>query len=133
MCANNYETAFSFMNLGVACLYLGEYEAAEKVLKKANILDTQNANVWGYLSLVMLRNGSRVFNAFQSLKEAMRLNVKDHELLLDIGKEFIINEDEITARKVLEFGLLVRAGNQKQSGAQKKKVQEFLLQIGKVL
>jgi len=64
MCANNYETAFSYMNLGVACLYLGDFEDAEKVLKKANILDTQNANVWGYLSLVMLRSGNRVFNAF---------------------------------------------------------------------
>jgi hypothetical protein len=47
----------------------------------------------------------------------MRLNVKDHELLLDIGKEFINNDDETTARKVLEFGLLVRASNQKQSNA----------------
>ena len=67
----------------------------------------------------------------------MRLNVKDHELLFDIGKEFIINQHEITARKVLEFGLLVRAGKQKQSCAQKKKVHksrdEFLLQIGKFM
>lgn len=64
MCANNYETAFSFMNLGVACLYLEEYENAEKVLTKANILDTSNSNVWGYMTLVMLKNGNRVNNAF---------------------------------------------------------------------
>lgn len=32
MCASNYDTAFSFMNLGVSCLYLKEYTNAEKVL-----------------------------------------------------------------------------------------------------
>lgn len=63
-CANSQETAFSFMNLGVACLYLDDYDAAEAVLAKANILDTQNANVWGYMTLAMLNNGNRVFNAF---------------------------------------------------------------------
>ena len=63
-CASNQETAFSFMNLGVSCLYLNEFEAAEAVLAKANILDTQNANVWGYMTLAMLNNGNRVYNAF---------------------------------------------------------------------
>lgn len=32
LCSHNYETAFSYMNLGVACLYLGDYDSAEKVL-----------------------------------------------------------------------------------------------------
>ena len=73
------------MNLGVACLYLNEYEAAEAVLAKANILDTQNANVWGYMTLAMLNNGNRVYNAFQSLKEAMRLSINNTDLVLDIS------------------------------------------------
>ena len=64
MCASNYPTAFSFMNLGVSCLYLEEYENAEKVLRKANILDTSNANVWGYMTLAMINNGKRINSAF---------------------------------------------------------------------
>lgn len=82
MCANNYETAFSFMNLGIACLYLQEYSDAEKLLTKANILDTSNANVWGYMTIVLLKNGKRTNNAFQTLKEAMRLKIHNSELLL---------------------------------------------------
>ena len=64
MCASNYQTAFSFMNLGISCLYLEEYENAEKVLTRANILDTSNATVWGYLTLTQLKNGPRINNAF---------------------------------------------------------------------
>lgn len=64
MCASNYPTAFSFMNLGVSCLYLQEFENAEKVLRKANILDTSNANVWGYMTLAMINNGQRINSAF---------------------------------------------------------------------
>ena len=52
------------MNLGVSCLYLEEYENAEKVLRKANILDTSNANVWGYMTLAMINNGKRINSAF---------------------------------------------------------------------
>mgnify|MGYP000447899474 CR=1 FL=1 len=89
MCAVNYETAFSFMNLGIACLYLDEYENAEKLLTKANILDTSNSNVWGYMTLVLLKNGNRVNSAFQSLKESIRLNINNDDLLLDIGHAFV--------------------------------------------
>lgn len=68
MCVNKYETAYSYLNLGIACCYLGEYQNAENLLKKANILDTSNANVWGYMTLVMLKKGNRINNAFQSKK-----------------------------------------------------------------
>jgi len=64
MCANKYETAYSYLNLGIACCYLGDYQNAENLLKKANILDTSNADVWGYMSLVMLNKGPRVYNAY---------------------------------------------------------------------
>ncbi len=61
------------MNLGIACLRLQDYDSAEKVLMKANIQDISNSNVWGYMTLVMLMKGNRVNNAFQSLKESIRL------------------------------------------------------------
>lgn len=64
MCADKYETAFSFMNLGIACLHLEDYASAEKVLMKANVLDIQNSNVWGYMTLVMLKSGNRLNSAF---------------------------------------------------------------------
>lgn len=132
MCAVNYETAFSFMNLGIACLYLEEYENAEKVLTKANILDTSNSNVWGYMTLVMLKNGNRVNNAFQSLKESIRLNINNDDLLLDIGQAFVAVGQDETAKKALEYALTNRAAHQQQRN-HLRKVQEFLLQISKVM
>lgn len=88
MCANQYETAFSFLSLGIACLRLKDYDSAEKVLSKANIQDISNSNVWGYMTLVMLMKGNRVNNAFQSLKESIRLQINNDELMLDIGNAF---------------------------------------------
>lgn len=76
------------MNLGIACLRLKDYDSAEKVLTKANIQDISNSNVWGYMTLVMLMKGNRVNNAFQSLKESIRLQINNDELMLDIGNAF---------------------------------------------
>ena len=39
ICAEKYQTAYSYMNLGISCLNLEDYENAEKVLQKANVLD----------------------------------------------------------------------------------------------
>ena len=55
MCAEDYKTAFSHFNLGVACYNLGEYEEAERVLSLVNYMDPSNAETWAYLALVLLR------------------------------------------------------------------------------
>jgi tetratricopeptide (TPR) repeat protein len=64
ICAEKYQTAYAYMNLGIACLNLEDYDNAEKVLQKANVLDIQNSNVWGYMTLVMLKSGPRNNSAF---------------------------------------------------------------------
>lgn len=131
MCCKKYETAFSFMNLGIACLYLEDYKTAESVLAKANILDITNANVWGFMTLVMLKNGNRVNNAFQALKEAIRLKILNSELLLDISHSFADAGQNETAKKALQYALVMRAS--KENARNQKKVQEFFLQVNKVL
>mmetsp|Transcript_22914 Transcript_22914/g.35248 ORF Transcript_22914/g.35248 Transcript_22914/m.35248 type:complete len:129 (+) Transcript_22914:2624-3010(+) len=125
LCTTTNETAFSFMNLGIACLYLQEYEHAEKVLTKANILDTSNPNVWGYMTLVMLKKGSRINNAFQALKESIRLGIDNTDLMLDIGEAFTAVGENNTAKKALEYALSTMASHHSQK--HQRKVQEFLL------
>jgi len=72
-------------------------------------LDTSNPDVWGYMTLAMLKKDKRVNSAFQSMKESIRLGIKNHDLLLDIGKAFAeINENE-TAKKALEYAMVQRA------------------------
>ena len=119
------------MNLGVACLNLGDYDAAEKLLKKANVLDIANANVWGYMSLVMLKSGNRVNSAFQSIKEAIRLKIVNQNLLLECSKSFIAIGKGKIAKLALEYAITTRA--QGQSRGNLKRIQEFLLQLSKVM
>ena len=125
MCASNYQTAFSFMNLGIACLYLEEYENAEKVLTRANILDTSNSATWGYLTLTQLKNGPRINNAFQALKESIRLNIDNSKLMLEIATAFGELGQDNTAKKTIEYALTFRAA--KQTAKHQRKMQEFLL------
>ena len=63
MCAEDYKTAFSHFNLGVACYNLAEYDEAEKVLSLVNYLDPSNAETWAYLALVLLRKDDPPLNA----------------------------------------------------------------------
>ena len=63
MCAEDYKTAFSHFNLGVACYNLGEYEEAERVLGLVNYLDPTNADTWAYLALVLLKKDNPPLNA----------------------------------------------------------------------
>lgn len=131
MCADKYETAFSFMNLGIACLHLDEFDNAEKVLMKANVLDIQNSNVWGYLTLVMLKSGERVNSAFQSLKESIRLGISNETLMLEIGEAFHQCGQPKKAKLAIEYAITTRAARQSRSNL--KRIQEFLLQLSKVM
>ena len=97
------------MNLGIACLNLGDYEVAEKLLKKANVLDIANANVWGYMTLVMLKSGNRVNSAFQSIKEAIRLKILNQNLLLECANAFTSIGQGKIAKLALEYAITIRA------------------------
>jgi hypothetical protein len=55
LAAENYKGAFSYFNLGCASYHLGHLEEAEKILGLANMMDSSQADTWGYLTLVLLR------------------------------------------------------------------------------
>ncbi len=56
---------------------------AEDALCEANILNNSDPEVWGYLSLVCLQTG-RQLEAEQAYKYAIKVNLKDGELLKEI-------------------------------------------------
>jgi len=89
-------------------------------LKKANILDTSNADVWGFMTLVMLNKGPRVNNAYQSLKQAIALKINNSDLMYDVSLGFAKHQWWETARKSLEYTLLTRASY--DSAKKKQKV-----------
>ncbi len=70
----------AWLYLGISCLRLGDYTAAEDALTQANILDHLNPRVWGWMTILNLtssNNGGRRVQAEKCYKEARRLGIKD--------------------------------------------------------
>uniref|UniRef100_A0A8C4W8X7 Cilia and flagella associated protein 70 n=1 Tax=Gopherus evgoodei TaxID=1825980 RepID=A0A8C4W8X7_9SAUR len=80
------EIHFVYLRLG--SIYLKEKELkeiaeAEDALSEANALNNNNAEVWAYLALVCMQGG-RQLEAEQSYKYAIKLELKNEELLQEI-------------------------------------------------
>ncbi|XP_071787792.1 cilia- and flagella-associated protein 70-like isoform X3 [Asterias amurensis] len=76
-------SCISWLGVGIACYRLGEMSEAEDALCEANILNNSDPEVWGYLSLVCLQT-ERQLEAEQAYKYAIKVNLKDGELLKEI-------------------------------------------------
>jgi tetratricopeptide (TPR) repeat protein len=89
--------AFAWRYLGLAYMRLGEYESAEESLNEANLLDIENPQVWGYLTILCILM-ERKNQALECLNEFIKGNYNDLEMLEEIGDLFFkIGEYELTA------------------------------------
>ncbi|OWF40657.1 Tetratricopeptide repeat protein 18 [Mizuhopecten yessoensis] len=83
MACKRSPSCVSWLGVGIACYRLDELSEAEDALSEANILNNTDPEVWAYLSLVCLKTG-RQLEAEQAYKYALKVNLRDEELLAEI-------------------------------------------------
>ena len=112
MCAEDYKTAFSHFNLGVACYYLGEHDEAEKVLSLVNYMDPSNPETWAYLALVLLKKDDPPLNAaYQTMNEAVKLELANGEVMHEIALSWLDLGCYKQVLEALESTIRIKATN----------------------
>ncbi len=107
----NMNSSPSWKRLGVSYLKLGKFIEAEDALTQANILDNNNAETWGYTTIMCLVSGKRKTQAEQTLDEAFRLNLYNVEILGEIADNYFKREDYKRAAECLERAVQVEPEN----------------------
>ena len=89
-CCKEFTSTTSWMYLGLSLLRLGEIAYAEDAFTQANILDNLNPKIWGYMTILCLTVGKeRKIQADLCFKEALRMGLKDCEILEEIGDLYV--------------------------------------------
>lgn len=92
-CCQEYPSSISWEGLGISCLNLEELDNAEKALTQANLLNDENSYVLASLAYVCLKKTSeppgRYFQFRQCLTQALRLGLKEPQILIKIGHEYV--------------------------------------------
>jgi len=71
---------------------LGLLNEAEEALAEANIIDNRNPTVWGYLALMCATiEPRRNQESDQCMRQAIKLNLMDSELLARIGNAYKVD------------------------------------------
>ena len=103
MCSEDFKTAFSFYNLGVASYQLGYYDEAERVLSLVNYMDPSHALTWAYLALVLLRKPEPpLYAAYQTMNESIKLGLSDSGVMYDIAMAWIEHNSFAASKEALE-------------------------------
>lgn len=97
-----YISSSLLLLLGICSIRLSRYMDAEDALKEANLLDNRNPDVWAYLSLLCLTNGSnRYEEAEKCLRQSLRLGLNNSVLLRELATTYMSIDKLSTAEEII--------------------------------
>ena len=70
----------SWLGLGISCLWLEDFRMAEEALCTANIYDSFNSDIWGYLCYLYLLD-NRILQAQLAFEKTIEFNCRNNILL----------------------------------------------------
>jgi len=83
-----HPSASTWLGLGKALFFRGEFNSAEAALAEANVWDNHNPEVWGWLALTALKN-SKIPEANHAYKEAIKNELQIASLYRDVGRQYL--------------------------------------------
>jgi len=98
----------SWLGAGSACLRLKHKAEAEECLSEANVLNNREPAVWGQLALLCVQQ-ERLPEAEQALHHALKLELTDDQVLLEVGEAFAHLSSLGIAEKCARRALVLRA------------------------
>jgi tetratricopeptide (TPR) repeat protein len=109
-----YVSSALLLLLGICSIRLGRFVDAEDALKEANLLDNRNPDVWAYLSLLCLTNGSNRYDeAERCLRQGLRLGLNNSVLLRELATSYMSIDKLSTAEEIIRraISLEISASN----------------------
>lgn len=80
---------------------------AEEMFSHCNFMNPRNSEVWGYLSLVLLKKNQPELNAaYQCMNEAIKLRMQNQTLIDEIFDEWVICQSFKGAKEALSYTIL---------------------------
>ena len=112
-CEIKTNSPLAWLGLGISGFRSADYKEAEEALTQSNIYDPFNYQTWGYLALLCLKDGNRFIQANQALREMLKTDIIDPEILLELGDELVkIDKYDIAEICLKKLVLLAENGGQ---------------------
>eukprot|EP00743_Colponemidia_sp_Colp-15_P002860 GILK01003095.1.p1 GENE.GILK01003095.1~~GILK01003095.1.p1 ORF type:complete len:1155 (-),score=233.90 GILK01003095.1:377-3841(-) len=106
-CCEIYSLASSWLGAGIACLRLEEFAQAEESFSEANLLDHQNPDIWGYLTIFCLSLPGRAVEADQAFKAALKHKLCNTTILIEIAEKYLAAKKPNVAEGALRRALQI--------------------------
>eukprot|EP00742_Colponemidia_sp_Colp-10_P003167 GILJ01003375.1.p1 GENE.GILJ01003375.1~~GILJ01003375.1.p1 ORF type:complete len:1158 (-),score=187.10 GILJ01003375.1:397-3870(-) len=106
-CCEIYSLASSWLGAGIACLRLEEFAQAEESFSEANLLDHQNPDIWGYLTIFCLSLPGRAVEADQAFKAALKHKLCNTTILIEIAERYLAAKKPNIAEGALRRALQI--------------------------